>query len=56
MVNHSHRRMKEEEDRRIAVVDAFHMAEKSNQKLKSKLQEEEKKRKSATTTLNTVEK
>ena len=32
------------------------MAEKSNQELKSKLQEEEKERKSATATLNTVEK
>ena len=32
------------------------MAEKSNQELKSKLQEEEKERKSATVALNTVEK
>ena len=32
------------------------MAEKSNQELKSKLQEEEKERKSATAALNTVEK
>ncbi|KAK9993094.1 hypothetical protein SO802_022797 [Lithocarpus litseifolius] len=48
--------MKEEERRRIAAMDAFHIAEKSNKELKNKLQEEEKERKSATTVLHTVEK
>ena len=56
MVNYSQRRMKEEEGRRIAAMDAFHIAEKSNQELKSKLQEEEKERKSITAALNTMEK
>ena len=55
MVNYSHRKMKEEEGRRIVAVNAFHVAEKSNQKLKSKLLEEEKERKSATTALVNVE-
>ena len=32
--------MKEEEGRRIAAAEAFHVAEKSNQELKSKLIEE----------------
>ena len=53
MVNNSYHKMKEEEGRRIAVVDAFHVAEKSNNKLKIKLQEEEKERKSVTTALDT---
>ena len=48
--------MKEEEGRRNATVDAFHVAEKSIQKLKKKLQEEEKERKYAATTLENVEK
>ena len=56
MVNYFHRKMKEEKGKRIAAVDAFHMAEKRNQELKSKLQEEEKERKSVTIALNTVEK
>ena len=47
--------MKEEKGRRIAVVDAFHMAEKSNQELKSKLLEEEKERKSVVAALDNVE-
>ena len=42
MVNHSHQKMKEEEGRRIVVVDSFHMAKKCNQELKSKLQKKEK--------------
>ena len=36
--------MKEEEGRRIAAGDAFHVAEKSNKDLKAKLVEEEKER------------
>ena len=56
MVNSSHRRMKEEEGRRIAVVDAFHVAEKSNKDLKAKLAEEENERKFATAALNNTEK
>ena len=46
MVNYSYRKMKEEEGRRIAAVDAFHVIEKSIQELKAKLTEEEKERKS----------
>ena len=34
MVNYSHQKMKEEEGRRITVVDAFHVAEKSIQGLR----------------------
>ncbi|KAK9995956.1 hypothetical protein SO802_020642 [Lithocarpus litseifolius] len=56
MVSYSNQRMKEEEGRRIAAMDAFHVAEKSNQELKNKLQEEEKGRKSATAALHTMEK
>ena len=37
--------MKEEEGRRIAAVEAFHVAEKSNQELKSKLIEAERDKK-----------
>ena len=48
--------MKEEEERRIVAMDAFHVVEKSNQELKSKLLEEEKERKITTAALNTVEK
>ena len=55
MVNNSYSKMKEEEGRRIAVVDTFHVAEKSNNELKIKMQEEEKERKSVTTALDTVE-
>ena len=47
--------MKEEEERRIAAVDAFHMVEKSNQKLKRKLIKEERERKSATAALDSTE-
>ena len=35
MVNYSHRKMKEEEGRRIATVDAFQVVEKSNQELRA---------------------
>ena len=55
MVNYSHRKMKEEEGRRIAVVGAFHVVEKSIQELKSKLIEEERERKSVTVALDSVE-
>ena len=55
MVNYSHREMKEEEVRRIAAVDAFHMAEKSIQELKSKLVEEERERKSVAAALDSAE-
>lgn len=37
MVNYSHQKMKEEEGRRIAAMDAFHVAKNSVQELKSKL-------------------
>ena len=55
MVNYSHRKMKEEEERRIAAMDAFHMAEKSNQELKRKLIKEERERKSAVVALDSTE-
>ena len=55
MVNYSYRKMKEEEGKRIAVVDAFHMVEKSVQELKSKLTEEERERKSVTVALDSAE-
>ena len=45
MVNYSHQKMKEEEGMRIAAVDTFQVAEKSNKDLKAKLAEEEKERK-----------
>ena len=47
--------MKEEEGRRIAAMDAFHMVEKSLKELKTKLQEEEKERKTTIVALDTVE-
>ena len=47
--------MKEEEGRRNAAVDAFHVAEKSIQELKKKLQEEEKERKYVATSLESAE-
>ena len=37
MINYSYWQMKEEEGRHIAAMEAFHMAKKSNQELKSKL-------------------
>ena len=55
MVNYSHRRMKEE-GRRIAIVDAFQVAKKSNKDLKAKLAEEEKERKYAAAALSSTEK
>ena len=47
--------MKEEEGKRIATMDAFHMDEKSVQDLKAKLTEEERERKSAAVALDNVE-
>ena len=52
MVNYFYRKMKEAEGRRIAVVDAFHVAEKSVQELKAKLAEEERERDRKSTRLN----
>ena len=43
------------EGRQITAVDAFHMAEKSIQELKSKLIKEERERKSAATALDSAE-
>ena len=53
--------MKEGEGRRIVAMDAFHVADKSNQKLKAKLTEEERerereKKKGAATALDSAEK
>lgn len=45
MVSSYHQLFKEEEGRRIAAVEAFQVAEKSNEDLKSKLTKEEKERK-----------
>ena len=45
MTNSCHWQMKEEERWCIATIEAFNVAEKSNQKLKRKLWEEEKERK-----------
>ena len=53
MVNYSHRKMKKEE-RRIAAVDAFHMAKKSVLELKDKLTKEERERKSVTSALDST--
>ena len=55
MVNSSYRKMKEEEGMRIAVVDAFHMAEKRNQELKSWLTEAERGKRSAEVALDNAE-
>ena len=54
-MNYSHQQMKEEEGRRITAVDAFHVAEKSNQKLKSKLIEVERGKRSAKAALDNAE-
>ena len=55
MVNYSHRKMKEEEGRRIAALDAFHVAEKCVQELKVKLTKEERERKSVVAALDSAE-
>jgi len=54
MVNSSHYIMKEEEGRRIVVVDTFHVAEKSNQELKTKLTEVERAKRSAKAALDSI--
>ena len=46
--------MKEEEGRQIAAVDAFHMAEKSIQELKSKLIKEKRERKSVAAAMDSA--
>ena len=56
MTNSCHRQMKEEEGRHIATVEAFNMAEKNNQELKKKPQEEEKERKYSGSILENTEK
>ena len=56
MVNYSHWKMKKEEGRRIAVVEAFQVAEKSIKDLKAKLTEEEKERKLVAAALSSAEK
>ena len=55
MVNSSHRKMKEEEGKRIATMDAFHVTKKSIQDLKAKLIEEERERKSVASALDSAE-
>ena len=55
MVDYSYCQMKEEEGRQIEAVDAFHLAEKSNQKLKSKLTEEERGKRSSEAALDNAE-
>ena len=46
--------MKEEEGRRIAAVDTFHVAEKSNQELKSKLTKAERGKRSVEAALDSA--
>lgn len=46
--------MKEEEGRQIATVDVFHMAEKSNQELKSKLTKAKRAKRSAEAALDSA--
>ena len=46
MVNNSHRQMKQEEGRRIAVVDAFNVVDKKIQELTTKLNETDRDKKS----------
>lgn len=53
-MNSSHRKMKEEEGRQIATVDVFHMAEKSNQELKSKLTKAKRAKRSAEAALDSA--
>ena len=54
-MNSSYRMMKKEEGRRIATVDAFHVAEKSNQELQTRLTKAEKAKRSAEVALDNVE-
>ena len=53
-MNSSHRKMKEEEGRQIATVDVFHIAEKSNQELKSKLTKAKRAKRSAEAALDSA--
>ena len=55
MVSSSYQTMKKEEGSQITVVDAFHVAEKSNQDLKSKLTEVERGKRSVEATLDSIE-
>jgi len=55
LVDISHWRMKEEERRRITAVDAFHVAQKSNQELKSKLLKVKREKKSVEAALDNAE-
>ena len=56
MVSSYHQLFKEEEGRRIAAVEAFQVAEKSNEDLKSKLTKEEKERKFVAAAPQNIEK
>ena len=56
MANNSHRQMKEEEGRRITVVDAFNVAGKRIQELTTKLNEVDKDKKIAEAAFQGVEK
>ena len=55
ITNYCHQQMKEEEGRCNATMGAFNVAERSIQKLKSKLLEEEGERKSVAAALNSAE-
>ena len=55
MVKFSHKRMKEEEGRRIAVVDAFNVVENKIQELTTKLNEANRDKKRAKASLQGVE-
>ena len=55
MVDYSYCQMEEEEGRQIEAMDAFHLAEKSNQKLKSKLTEVERGKRSSEAALDNAE-
>ena len=55
MVNFSHKQMKEEEGRRIAVVDAFNVVENKIQELTTKLNEANRVKKRAEAFLQGVE-
>ena len=55
MVNFSHKQMKEEEGRRIAVVDAFNVVENKIQELTTKLNEANRDKKRAKASLQGVE-
>ena len=56
MVDYSHHQMKEEEGRRIAVLEAFSLVEKRIQQLNNQLTEADWERKSTKAALHGVEK